>query len=54
MKIAQECVFQRQRKQSMCDASHPNISGRCWGISQINQRRFSKIGDLLENIFSKL
>ena len=37
----------------MYNPSHPKISGLCWGISQINQQRFNKTGDILGNIVPK-
>ena len=47
MRRVQECVSQRQIQQSMDDSSRPKIAGVCWGVSQINQRRFNDIGGLL-------
>ena len=47
MRRVQECASQRQGQISMDDPSRPNISGVCWGVSQINQQIFNNIGDLL-------
>ena len=54
MKRVQECVSKRQGQISMDDTIHPNITGVCWIISQINQKVFSKIGDILVTNVSKL
>ena len=31
----------------MENPSRPNIAGVCWGMSQINQKIFNDIGDIL-------
>ena len=47
MKTVHDCISKRYIKKSMDDPIHSNIAGLYWGMSQINQQMFNKIGDLL-------